>query len=214
MNTELQTYIEQLRKKGISDQLICNKLVHSGWNSAAIHDKMMHMDEDGLPEPPKPQAHQAVRSGYAGMWEGFEHVLMFLSLYFMSVALGMLLHEFVNMWFPDTAVKSVSSSIIRGAVAALIVTYPLFAYFYLDIIKRSMNNPAVKQLRSRKFFTYLTLVGAFLFGVGKIVQTIFTFLDGNITFNFGLHLLVTLSIIGVIFFRYLGEVTEDRRATA
>lgn len=209
---ELRKYIRTLRDKGLPDTTIRTKLVSAGWDVRDVNQELHPADDDIPPPPPPPSVH-AKQSGYANMWEGFEHVLMFLSLYFMAGALGLLLHEFINKWSPESANTFVNPGIIRGAIATLIVTFPLFAYFYLDILKRSDRNPAIKQLHARRFFTYLTLVGTFIFGVYKTVQTILAFLDGNVTPNFLLHLVVTLSIIGLIFYRYLVEVKEDRRAT-
>lgn len=213
----LTRYIETLRSRGKTDGQIRTALLGAGWDEKTVNQALSG-DAD-IPPPPPPPGRSG---GQIGMWEGFEHVLMFLSLYTMAMALGLLLHQFVDVWSPAPDItsgsygaiqRSLSGYIIRGSIATLVVSFPLFAYFYLDIIRRIIKNPQIKNLRSRKFFIYLTLVGTFIITVSKTIQTVLTFLDGNISLNFLLHLVVTVSIALLIFFRFLVEVLDDRHAT-
>lgn len=208
----LITYVNALKAKGKPDAEIKHILQQAGWDPATI-DAAFH----GIPEPPLPRPGQTV--AHLGMWEGFEHVLMFFSLYALATSLGLLMHQFVNIWSPPAQTDSmalveqaISGYVIRGAVATLAVAYPLFAYFYLDIVKRTRKNPDIRQLRSRKTFIYLTLVVTFLIAVGNIIQTILSLLNGNVSVNFLLHLAVTMGITLMIFVHYLLQVIEDRRA--
>jgi len=54
------------------------------------------------------------------------------------------------------------------------------------------------------------LVVTFLIMISYIIYTIFSLLEGNITVNFVLHLIVTLTVAGSVFGYYLQQVREDR----
>lgn len=207
---EAQAYIQALRKKGRTDDYIVNRLVAGGWskNQAVIAL---------YPEDPPPPGHE--QQGHAGMWEGFEHVLLFLSLYVMAGATGTILHALVDRFLPAVEANTYYSSVaiantIRTSVAAIVVSFPLFSYFYLDIAKRLQRFPAIREMRSRKLFIYLTLIGTFIWGMVKISTLLYEMLGGNVTYNFVAHTVVTLAIVTLIFIRYLVEVQEDRRQAA
>ncbi len=238
----LNDYIRRAREMGAQDIDIRVKLEEAGWDTYLVkHALELHKDP---PTPPQPQTHHAsskptndaqsnpVQSSTTthtqpttttnpiGMWDGFEHALMFLSLYVYATALGMLMHQFINHHLPQSptssnwyvdAQRTIWPSIIRWSIAALIVSFPLFAFLYYDIQKRTQRNPQIRALKSRKFFTYITLVGAFIIAVTKIVQTVFAFLDGNVGANFAAHIALTITIVGLIFFRFLADVKNDRK---
>ncbi len=161
-----------------------------------------------------------VKTSSTTMWDAFEHILMFISLYVMATSIALTLYFFADKWFPGVTAESYyrSSSwndlklnLLRGYLAALIVSFPLFAYFFLHITKRTMLNPAMRSIKSRKTLIYITLIVAFIIMLVNIVSTVYNLLSGNITLNFVLHLLITLSVTGVIFVYYLYQVREDRK---
>ena len=99
---------------------------------------------------------------------------------------------------------------MRGQIAAVLVAYPLFAFLFLKIHKQTLLNPDIKKLNSRKVLTYFTLVIAFLFILGNIIGIVYSFLDGNISFNFVAHFLVTVIVSSVIFWYFLKQVKGDK----
>jgi len=225
---QLNDYIQQARKAKASDDEIRSRLIEVGWSRELV-DQALNTSRHHLPPAPAPQSIDAASPASTqhkphvsiGMWEGFEHVLMFLSLYTFATSFGLLVHQYINIWLPAAAGSGgffggdgtrASASIIRASIASLVVSFPLFAFFYLDIIKRTLQNPDIKHIRSRKFFIYLTLVGTFVIGVAKVVQTVFAFLDGNVTVNFIAHVVLTITIVALIFIRFLADVKADRGA--
>jgi len=222
----LQSYISQLKKQGILDAEIKNQLVKAGWDSKIVDAALSGV----LPPPPPPPspttgntAPLAPKSA-TGMWDAFEHVLMFISLCSMATAAAFLVHTYIDKWFPGLTTyggRSTSSGydgfhtiIINSSIATLLVTYPLFAFLHLNVKHRTKNNPSIKSLRSRKFLIYLTLVVTFLIAIGNIIGAIYALLNGNITSNFLLHLSATLIIAGIIFAYYLIQVVGDRKLAA
>jgi predicted neutral ceramidase superfamily lipid hydrolase len=94
-------------------------------------------------------------------------------------------------------------------MASLIVSFPLFAFFFLRITKRTIEDVSIRMLKSRKFLIYLTLVVTFIILIINVITLVYTFIGGNITVNFFLKFLITLIVSGMIFAYYLYEVRED-----
>ena len=215
---DLLEYIKKARSQKISDSEITTNLLQAGWSNEDIRQALANTsvsDSSQLPllEIPKKTAHY-------GMWIAFEHILLFISLYVMATSLALTLHVFVDKWFPGIPVDGYSSrnfwgnsqsTLLRGYLASLIVSTPMFSGFFLHITKRTKQDPNIRALRARKTLIYLTLVGTFLFLMYSIIKIVFTLLSGNITFNFVLHFLVTSGVSGVIFAYYLNEVKGDRK---
>ena len=151
------------------------------------------------------------------MWDAFEHILMFISLYILATSLALILYTFVDKWVPAVRTGDYSYSslfggtLTRGYLAAIIVSYPFFAFLFLRITKRTKTNPLIKNLKARKSLIYFTLVVTFLISIGNVISAVYSFLNGNISLNFVLKLLVTLSISLLIFFYYVSQVKDDRK---
>ena len=219
VSKELHSYIEKLRKNGTADEVIKQNLITAGWQKIDIDQAL------NLPTPPTPPAPnfrdqsietQSNLQSAPSMWDAFEHILLFISLYVLATAIAFILHYFIDHWFPaigDTnryIARGFAKTMLRIYNASLIVSYPLFVFFFWRITKRTMEFPPLRNLRSRKFLIYLTLVVTFLIMISYIIYTIFSLLEGNITVNFVLHLIVTLTVAGSVFGYYLQQVREDR----
>lgn len=206
-------YITQARNNKLSDQEIKNNLLKSGWQEA---DLSPFFNTPQIPIPPSPNTAGNVNNFSNSLWDTFEHALLFISLYITAVALSILLHTITDKYVVNTALDAVRQStdsqnwVIRGALAALIVAFPLFAFIFLDITKRTLANSALRNLKARKIFIYLTLVITFIIMIISAIKFVFGMLNGNITLNFLLHFMITSLIPGSIFTYYLQQIREDR----
>ncbi len=229
MAQELNSYIQAARKRDLSDRTIRENLLAEGWELSAVEAALAA--DLPVPKPPKGSRVQSpaapatppLPAGTAAissptMWDAFEHILMFISMYVLAITIGLTLSLFVEKWVPGTpdiygygSNNSWKLSMLRGYIASLIVSYPLFAFFFLRITRRTMDNPFVRTLKARKFLIYLTLVVAFIVVISNVISIIFNFLNGNVTFNFFLNFLIIVSISSLIFFYYLQQVKEDRQ---
>ena len=170
------------------------------------------------PIPPKPVETKpsSETHPHTTMWDTFEHILMFISLYILATSIALMLYIFVDKWVPSTlegnsAFSYFNASLARGYLAAIIVSYPFFAYLFLRITKRTKTNISIKNLGARKTLIYFTLVVTFLISIGNVISAVYSFLNGNISLNFVLKLFVTLSISLLIFFYYVSQVKDDRK---
>ncbi|OGK09938.1 hypothetical protein A2767_00990 [Candidatus Roizmanbacteria bacterium RIFCSPHIGHO2_01_FULL_35_10] len=219
---ELLNYIKQARLKGLSDQEINTSLINEGWSSIDIQKAMENKGELKVPKPndelENPQ--QTSKAGTSlSMWDAFEHILLFISLYVLATSVALTLHYFVDKWFPGVIEDSYNYrykdswnlTLLRGYIASLIVSYPLFAFFFLKVAKRTEEYPDVRNLNARKSLTYFTLVVTFIIVLVNIISLIYGFLNGNATINFILHFLITVSVSGAVFAYYLNQVKEDKK---
>ncbi len=227
-NDSIISYILKSFSEKKSEAEIRNNLQQAGWSDLSIDEGIREAkNSNSVPTPtsdvPRPRQ-------ISTMWDAFEHVLMFISLYIMSASFALLLHEFVNKWAPAPTLNPGSlisimlnpigldpdaiDYSIKFNLASLIVSFPFFAYFHLNISKRVIKNPALHNIKIRKQLIYFTLIVTFLFIVKKIIETITILLNGNLSLNFMFHLLVTVGVSIIIFVIYLHQVKEDRKSYA
>jgi hypothetical protein len=203
-----------MRTLRVPEDTIKGRLVKEGWGEDVIEQHM-------YPPTPRPDDHDEdpntnMMFGAPSMWDAFEHILLFISLYVLSISIGLALYFFIDEWFPAITQYSQSDSYwrynsLRGFIAAIIVAYPLFSFFFWRVTKRTLQNPGLRTLKSRKALIYLTLIITFIIVVCYVIGTIYAFLSGDLTLNFILHFLVTVLISGIIFGYYLQQVKEDRQ---
>lgn len=212
MESGLEKYIATAREKKHSDDKIKSTLIGAGWPEEDVVKALTRpeIDPDLPPPPPPPQQH-------IGMWTGFLYILFFISLYVLATSIAGLFHDMIDKFIPDvknaeTYYMSDNAGMIRGAVAAVIVSYPIFTILALVLKKQLKKKPAVSNLRSRKLLIYITLIGTFLIMLGHVIFIIYSFLDGKLTSNAIGHLAVTFLIAGSIFGYFISEVKHDRKS--
>ncbi len=216
MEGSVEAYIKSARAKGVDDQEITQELSKAGCTHDAIQEALFRGNANNLPPPPPPASTNHIET----MWDSFENILMFISLYVLSTSLTLLLHIFVDKWLPNVSDTSRSyyrygsdfSSIqIRIYSAALLVSFPLFAFFFSDVTHRTLKFPYMKLLRSRRILTYITLTITFLVVLSNIIGLIYGLLGGNVSLNFLIKFFITIIIYGVIFAYFLIQVRGDKK---
>lgn len=217
-------YVQQLRNSGLTILEICELSKRIGLPQHEVTEALFKVFN--LPFPPTSATARSKSSavGSFSLWLSFQYILQFISLYVMAIALGLLLGTFVSYWFPDV-VQDIPSfagtsydrmqemySTIQSSTAALIVSWPLFMFFFYSIKKKEIESPVIRDLASRKILIYLTLVVAFVVMTINLIMVVNNLLVGSITSRFVANSLIILSIAGTIFWYYLGQVRQDRAA--
>jgi hypothetical protein len=220
-NQDLLNYIKVEQNKGTDIKTIKTALLNAGWKQELI-DEVFNPNQVTTPPPPPPNNQDSqtnlIPKNNPTMWDAFEHILLFISLYVMSMAIGLTLHFFIDKWFPavqsngyDSYYSGLQSTVVNGYLAALIVSTPIFAFLFIAIQKRTIENPQIRNLRARKQLIYLTLVVTFLIMLIQVILTVYSLLNGNISLNFLLHLIINLGITSIIFTYYVFQVKGDRK---
>lgn len=225
INTQLISYIKAAQEQKISNSEIEKNLAEVGWNAETIKKAFHLADQPDIPVPPtnlKTQPEKTVHSPTQNsMWDAFEHILMFITMYALGTSVALILYFIVDKLVPgitedayNTYSRQSQLTTLRSSIAAAIVSYPLFAFLFWRVTKRTLENPHIRNLKSRKFLIYLTLVITFIIVIVNVIRIVYNFLSGNITANFVLNFLVTVSISGIIFVYYLNQIKEDRKIYA
>ena len=219
----LLEYINNAKTHGLSDTQIQENLRKAGWADSDISSALGGgFDPNAVPTPAFLPPSPSPRPTVSSIWDTFEHVLLFISLYVLYTSLALTLHFFIDKYITSANASPYSYAsqssygliLLRGYLAALIVSCPLFSFFFLRVTKRTILHPEVRNLSSRKTLIYLTLVITFLVLLINIISIIFNFLNGNVSLNFVVHFITTITLSAFIFIYYLKEVKEDRKIYA
>lgn len=211
-NKSLLDYIDQAKAKNISDDQILDNLVKAGWSKVDVLEALSSLQLP-VPSPSKSDSY----SPSHGMWDAFQHIIMFISLYVSATSLALILHFYVDAYFPGIGrmgYPAKNQTLLNGYYSALIVSLPVFITLFYQITKKTKLNPVIKNLNSRKKLIYLTLIITFITVLSNLSSIIFNFLSGNVTLNFFLHFLVTVGISSLIFSYYISQVIQDRKISA
>lgn len=140
-------------------------------------------------------------------------LLVTIGLYTVLVSFISLVFGLINTYFPDSAGYYQAES-LRFPIAALIVVFPLYAFFTKKLQKEALEDTEKKNLKTRKWLFYLTLSLAAIVAVVDVIVLLFNFLDGGLTAQFLLKILTVLLASAVVFKYYLWNLKEDTLASS
>ncbi len=146
----------------------------------------------------------------------FMYLLVFVTLIIVSVNVGTLLFQFVNLGVPDVVVdpyRPIESykDTIRWSVAMLIIVFPVFVWAMRFLARDIVANPEKRDLKIRRWVLYLTLFAAGAVLVGDLVALVYSFLQGELTMRFVLKIAAILLVAGTAFTYFLNELREKPR---
>lgn len=147
----------------------------------------------------------------------FMYLFSIVALAISAIALGTLLFQLINIYFPDPLTdyyRQASSyhSPIRWAIASLVVVFPLYIWVLRFLQKDGVAHSEKREMRIRKWLLYLTLFVAALVIVGDLVALIFNFLEGELTLRFFLKIVSIFFIAGSVFTYYLWNLRHEEAA--
>lgn len=129
------------------------------------------------------------------------------ALYVSAISLILLVHQYINVYFPnELAYYADYSSSIRFAIASLVVVFPIFIVLMRLIHSDIRRTPEKKDLWVRRWLVFITLFFAGATIAGDLVALIYTFLNGDLTTRFVLKALTILAVLGGGFWYYLEEL--------
>src|SRR5947209_250529 len=147
---EISAYIQEARAKRKNNQEIETALISAGWDKALV-EKALHPHDLPVPHPPVTGNPTAGSGSPTSAWIAFEHILLFISLYVLSMSVSLILHYFTDKWAPGvpSLTSTMTSSsygviILRGYLAATIVSLPMFSIFFLTVTKQMLKNPIIR----------------------------------------------------------------------
>jgi len=210
-NTDLDTYISKLRASNHSDNDIKAQLIKVGWSEPEIQQALLPENSPmpDLPPPPVPRF---------SLWISFQYILLFVTLWVWSIALGGIWHYAIDKHIAELAantssdyLSSINEIFLQGYLAAIIVAYPFFAVFFIMLKKQIERYPGIRNIKTRKVLIYFTMIVNFIYMLTQLIKTVFNFLNATTSTRLLPHLFVNLIIPGLICAYLLREVQEDRK---
>jgi len=219
---ELIEYISFSVQKGIFQDEIKKQLRTVGWSEEEINQSCAEaLIKIGVPIPDKNLEKSFTKK--SSTVEIIINLFSFILLGIFATSLGVLSYGIINYFLPDKLAISydynsfVSFASIHYAIAALIISFPLY-YFTIKLWFKSFHvNEDKEESKLTRWITYLVLLITAVIIVGDLIAVIFNVLQGEITIRFFLKALVILLIVGGIFgfyflerkkVQYRKEVTE------
>jgi hypothetical protein len=198
VSTELASFIEHARRKGMDHSTIRMLLLSAGWKEKDVIEALAKTSlEIPIPAPPD----------RGGAREAFFHLLTFAAFYASVIAVVLLLFRYVNRLFPDPAMMARGGawelSAIRWSLAFVIVAFPLFLWLSRSLLREMRAHPERSWSGTRRWLTYLTLFLASIALGGDVVTLVFRLLEGEMTTRFVLKVLVVLVVAGLALVYYL-----------
>jgi len=196
---ELQQFIAHARDKGLDHATIRMMLLANGWKEKDVLHALSEQELD-IPVPLPPDT--------GGAREAFFHLLTFGFFYTIIISIIFLFFTYINRLFPDVAIEGTGLrdwelSGVRRAIAAIIVSYPMFLWISRRVIKEMARHPERAVSGIRRWLTYLTLLVACAAIVGDLITLVFFLLEGELSVRFILKVFTVLLIAGFTFTYFL-----------
>jgi Domain of unknown function (DUF5671) len=211
-NDDLQAFVKDALARGTPRPVLADVLRKAGWQAVQVDAALRSFADVEFPIPvPTPVRHLSAR-------DAFLYLVLFSTLYLAAYQLGHLVFLFIEQAFPDAAAPAWQQQAwyvtarMRWAVAALIVSLPVFLYLSALTRREVVCDPAKRQSAVRRWLTYLTLFVAASVLIGDVITLIYSLLGGELTVRFVLKALTVAVIAGSAFSYYLWDVRGDEEA--
>lgn len=218
MSQELHDYIREAKGKGARHEDIKMSLIGAGWHPSAVDEAIRKHDGPAVPPPAMLRADTPLAEGQAQMpvpvvynytSRGVEYFLMLIALAISATALGSLLHSIASNLFGNSSSSTnfFTDGLTSLAGSALIVSLPLFIFFFLRIKKAELTHPRFLLDPSRRRAIQIALFVTFFIGIVSLIGYVHTFFnagsdayggDSSIGLTIA-DMVITLGIVGGIF---------------
>ncbi|MDP2631404.1 MAG: DUF5671 domain-containing protein [Candidatus Uhrbacteria bacterium] len=141
----------------------------------------------------------------------FSYLLAIITLYIGVISLLTIIFQTTNIMLPDPLdfYYSGALNLLRGAMAALIVGWPIFILISWTIGKDISANPQKIEIRVRKWLLYFTLFVASITIIIDLITLINSFLSGELSTRFIIKVVAVLLVTAAVFGYYLWSLRRD-----
>ncbi|PIP63014.1 hypothetical protein COW98_00895 [Candidatus Roizmanbacteria bacterium CG22_combo_CG10-13_8_21_14_all_35_9] len=146
----------------------------------------------------------------------FLHLFAIVMLYLSTANFITLIFQYINILLPDKLAQigyyfegTYRSNLIRFSLSSIIIVFPALIFISWLLNKNYKKDPAVRDMKTRKWLIYFTLFLTGLVIVGDLISIIWNFLGGEITTRFVLKSLSMLFVSSLIFSYYLWDVRRE-----
>jgi hypothetical protein len=206
--TRLLEFIAASKTKGASDEFLAAFLTRRGWPADEVYSALGEHWQitTGLTIPERAGAGESAR-------DAFLYLLSFLTLATWAAALGSMLFEFINHWFPDAVARPGIYNLratVTWQMASIAVAFPVYLAVMRVIFREASGHPERLQSGVRRWLTYIALLGTAGTMIGDLICFLDYFLTGELTVRFVLKSVTVMAICGAIFAYYIGSLRWGR----
>jgi len=147
-----------------------------------------------------------------GALDAFLNLLSFISLGWMSWAIGAIIFQLINKFLADGFVLQIyystaySQEAVKYAIASLLVVVPVY-FLAINLLHYNYKKGTLNHNSGiYRWLTYLMLLVSALTILGALVRLIFGFLNGDQTWRIALKILTVMAIAGCIFGYYFYDL--------
>jgi len=200
---KLNGFVEASKAKGASDEFLAALLTRRGWPIDNVYEALGGYWEraTGLSLPQPSGTGESSR-------DAFFYLLSFSTLATWTSALGSMLFQFIDRWFPDAvaAMQFDLRQAVTWQMASIAVAFPVYLLVMRTIVREVREHPERLQSGVRKWLTYIALLGTAGTMIGDLIWFLDYFLAGELTARFVLKALTVMVICGAVFFYYLASL--------
>lgn len=209
--SELRQFVEAAKARGAADEFLAELLTRRGWPADDVYAALGRWWEQatGLSVPERGSAGESSR-------DAFFYLLAFSTLATWATALGSMLFQFIDHWFPDAVSTPVSNlrTDVTWQMASIAVAFPIFLVVMRIIVRDAREHPERLQSGVRKWLTYIALLVTAGTMIGDLIWFLDYFLMGELTMRFVLKSLTVMAICAAIFGYYLGSLRSGTSSAA
>lgn len=193
----LAAYVRDALAAGADRAAIAAVLRDAGWSEAEVRASLAAwIDVPGLPPAPRPRAAVSPRDALA-------FGVLFVALGIVVVQLGVLLFALVDIWAPDPLdAAPPPAGVVRWAVAALVVAWPLWAWLTLRLARAEAEDPGRRRSAIGQWLTAAALFIAAAVGLGDLIAVVAALLGGELTARFLFKAAIVAALAGAVFAAY------------
>lgn len=176
----LTLYVREALALGHPRPLIARAARAAGWSEGETRAALdAWVDAGPLPPAPRPRAVVSAR-------DAFRHGLMFLALLLIASNVIYLSFALVDAWLPDPldSLSYGAEEGVRWAVAALAVSWPVWAWLSLSLAGEAERDPGQRRSAVGRWLTWGALFLAAATMIATAVATVAGFLGGELTPRF------------------------------
>jgi len=147
-----------------------------------------------------------------GALDAFLNLFSLITLGWMSISIGLILFQIIDKFFSPQKVdfyNQFSQSGLKFGVASALIITPIFLMVIGSLHKHYKNNELNPQSGIYRWLTYLVLLITAINIIGRLIQLVFQFLEGEYTLASVLKILVVLLIAGGIFGYYWYDLKRN-----
>ncbi|MEM9967974.1 MAG: DUF5671 domain-containing protein [Pseudomonadota bacterium] len=194
---ELARFTRDALQSGKSRDEIRAALNASGWSEREIKKALSAWSDEPFDMPiPRPQSTLSAR-------DFFVYFVMFGALIMGAISLVTLLHDLIDMQFGDAQLRFLN---MRWDIAVLLVLTPLYILLEVRETRAIRTDPALLRSAIRRWWIYITLLFAVGALLGSLMNVVYRLLEGDLSVQFVLKMLVIVMIAAFFMLYYFKDV--------